>query len=520
MYIPTSFLYLSAALRLVPEGLFKMITFMEKITSGQCYLHVQPSENDVDGEETKLPIRNPITSVCKSDCVRGPPSLPWWSTENLKTGETFLLSTQIKMKENLPSYQLLRHDIESECKSWAKLPLHGEFSYKPLYWEWLEDILVRCKDKLTTFHLFDALHASLFLYDRSSNLIRAVCEHWCETNTLHTYKGEVSLSIFDIYSFLGLPLSGGLYDKVVPTQRKLTNKLPLSCSYLFTAYHKLMQGRKGKSTIEQWIAFWFRGRNRYHVARKPDQDNRISHPGILSSIIDARARGWGDCQAVFEELGVAIGQRTETFLAAFLSYWLCVFILPVMDASCLRPGTFSVASFMASGVGYYLSTAILASIYKGLNEISCSSHPGRGEGHFPAHFLYAWLAKNFDVYELVGEASSSPGMVKFSDIGQAKSFQLEEARELIHSGRGFCWHSSIINRLRETLVDDGKLSRADFTYFVSIHSGFVTYRCEHSFVMEHYYPDRFSRQFGFCQDVPVDLDFDNLPYPETMLRYH
>ncbi|KAJ8423189.1 hypothetical protein Cgig2_023380 [Carnegiea gigantea] len=222
-----------------------MVTFLDKTTSGRRYLHIQPSENDVDGEETKLPVRNPITSLCKPDCVRGPPSLPWWSKENLKTGEIFLLSTHVKMKENLPSYQLLRHDIESERRSWAKLPLHGEFSYKPLYWE--------CK---------------------------------------------------------------------------------------------------------------------YHVSKKPDQGSRIPQPGILSPLPDAGAR-------------------------------------------------------------YCLPTAVLASIYKGLNELSRSSHPGRGGGHFPTHFLYAWLAKNFDVYELVGEASSSPGMVKFSGLGRAKSFQPEEARELI-----------------------------------------------------------------------------------------
>ncbi|KAJ8423973.1 hypothetical protein Cgig2_008748 [Carnegiea gigantea] len=283
-----------------------MVTFLDKTTSGRRYLHIQPSENDVDGEETKLPVRNPITSLCKPDCVRGPPSLPWWSKENLKTGEIFLLSTHVKMKENLPSYQLLRHDIESERRSWAKLPLHGEFSYKPLYWE--------CK---------------------------------------------------------------------------------------------------------------------YHVSKKPDQDSRIPQPGILSPLPDAGARGWSDYQAIFEELGVATGQRTETFLAAFLSCWLCTFILPVRDAGCIRPGTFSIASLMASGVGCCLPTAVLASIYKGLNELSRSSHPGRGGGHFPTHFLYAWLAKNFDVYELVGEASSSPGMVKFSGLGRAKSFQPEEARELI-----------------------------------------------------------------------------------------
>jgi len=108
--------------------------------------------------------------------------------------------------------------------------------------------LVRCKDKLTTFHLFDALYTLLFLCDRCSNLIRAVCEYWCpETNTFYTSKGKVSLSIFDIYSFLGLPLLEHLCDEVVPMQCELTNKLPLSCTYLFTAYQKLMQGRKGQA---------------------------------------------------------------------------------------------------------------------------------------------------------------------------------------------------------------------------------------------------------------------------------
>ncbi|KAJ8449514.1 hypothetical protein Cgig2_005536 [Carnegiea gigantea] len=204
--------------------------------------------------------------LCKSDCVRGPPSLSWWSKENLKTGEVFLLSTHIKIKENLPSYQLLHHDIESECKSWAKLPLYGEFSYKSFYWEWLEDILIR--------------------------------------------------------------------------------------------------------------------RNKDHVSRKPDQDNPILHLGILSAITNTGARRWGDCQAIFDKLGVAIGQHTETCLATFLSYWLCTFILPVRDTGCIRPGTFSIASLMSSGIGYCIPTPILASIYKGLNELSRSSHPGRSGGHF------------------------------------------------------------------------------------------------------------------------------------------
>ncbi|KAJ8426961.1 hypothetical protein Cgig2_027685 [Carnegiea gigantea] len=136
----------------------------------------------------------------------------------------------------------------------------------------------------------------------------------------------------------------------------------------------------------------------------------------------------------------------------------------------MRPGTFIITSFMASGVGYCLPTVIFVSIYKGLNEISCFSHPSRGRGYFPAHFLYTWLAKSSDTYELAGHAFSSPGIVKFSGFSQAKSFQLE----------------------KETLLDDGKLSRVGFAFFVSIHSSFVSYH----------------------------LDLDNLPNLEIMLHCH
>ncbi|KAJ8426117.1 hypothetical protein Cgig2_005762 [Carnegiea gigantea] len=38
--------------------------------------------------------------------------------------------------------------------------------------------------------------------------------------------------------------------------------------------------------------------------------------------------------------------------------------------------------------------------------------------------------------------------------------------------------------------------------------------------MEHYCNDQFSRQFDFHQNFPADLDFDNVPDPETMLRCH
>ena len=82
----------------------------------------------------KLPICNSITSLCQSNCVGGPPSLSWWSQQNLKIEETFLLFSHSTAKENLSYYQLLHHDVETGHKSWPRLPLHGVFTYKPLYW--------------------------------------------------------------------------------------------------------------------------------------------------------------------------------------------------------------------------------------------------------------------------------------------------------------------------------------------------------------------------------------------------
>ena len=38
--------------------------------------------------------------------------------------------------------------------------------------------------------------------------------------------------------------------------------------------------------------------------------------------------------------------------------------------------------------------------------------------------------------------------------------------------------------------------------------------------MEHYCPHRFSRQFGFHQDIPADIDFSILPSSNFMLRLH
>jgi len=93
---------------------------------------------------------------------------------------------------------------------------------------------------------------------------------------------------------------------------------------------------------------------------------------------------------------------------------------------------------MESAIGYSTPATILLSMYKGLNEISHSSHPSMIGGHFPTHFLYSWLVNTFNACKLDGEASSSLGMVKFAGLCKAKAFQLEGALQFISSMKGFC----------------------------------------------------------------------------------
>jgi len=49
---------------------------------------------------------------------------------------------------------------------------------------------------------------------------------------------------------------------------------------------------------------------------------------------------------VFDALKVPDDRRGSTFLAAFLSCWLCTFVLPEDEKGFIHPGTFEVTSNM------------------------------------------------------------------------------------------------------------------------------------------------------------------------------
>jgi len=73
--------------------------------------------------------------------------------------------------------------------------------------------------------------------------------------------------------------------------------------------------------------------------------------------------------AVFDAFEVPDDRRGNTYLAAFLSCWLCTFALPEEEKGFIRLGTFEVAGNLAARCTFNLVMPVLASTYRGLSGI-------------------------------------------------------------------------------------------------------------------------------------------------------
>jgi len=118
---------------------------------------------------------------------------------------------------------LLRHRITDGTLSWGNFsPCFSDSFFIPCYWEWLEDVLGRNKERLVEWRLYHGLYASLFSYDMSANIFKSFCELWCHTtNTFCTESGDMSISLWDMWVIGGLPADGSYYEEVIPSAREL-----------------------------------------------------------------------------------------------------------------------------------------------------------------------------------------------------------------------------------------------------------------------------------------------------------
>ncbi|KAI5328303.1 hypothetical protein L3X38_027700 [Prunus dulcis] len=209
----------------------------------------------------------------------------------------------------------------------------------------------------------------------------------------------MSISLWDLHEIGGLPITGRFYDEVIPTTESLNRKdhkcvsyIPHICRYLFLAYHKILWDSKGKSGMRMtaWIKYWYRGPFRYKKSLRKTVRNKSQKPkenSDPSGIIAAALKRTEEEEGVFEDLGIADEDMDKSYLAAFLACWLCKFVFPKDDVTLIRPGVFKVTSRMAHGVSFSLAVPILASIYKGLNDISSTDDPGNCTTVLPFHYV-------------------------------------------------------------------------------------------------------------------------------------
>ena len=111
-----------------------------------------------------------------------PLNLPKWSQViplnggfNLET--IILLALHHKKVAKSKPYNTLGREIIAKRANWdSSFSVNAGFSYFSLYWDWLKDVLGRCKQLLDATHLYNAIFASLFTYDYDENPMKAFCE--------------------------------------------------------------------------------------------------------------------------------------------------------------------------------------------------------------------------------------------------------------------------------------------------------------------------------------------------------
>ncbi|KMT11782.1 hypothetical protein BVRB_5g104850 [Beta vulgaris subsp. vulgaris] len=319
----------------------------------------------------------------------------------------YVLKSTVRDNFELPtSSSMLGRRIISGSVRWGSksLRISGEAVYLPGYWEWTEDVLSRFGSILDSCSIYPAVQASLFLYDKNPDIIRSFCESWCPTsNTLHTMTGEWSISLWDLYKFGGLPIVGKIYDETVPSYNIMRARdkegrrlLSQACEILFVVYHTLTKdahSRKGVST-QSWIDFWCK-QKRVHkepTKRRRYSESRPKFTANPSVNIETQPIVWEKAESdMFNLLGLkGVNRRTNTYVAAFISCWLCTFVLPDSEERLIRPSTFEIVVLMACGHTFSLAIPVLSSIYRGLNAIASAPKPAYSKTFFPAHYLYGW----------------------------------------------------------------------------------------------------------------------------------
>ena len=169
-------------------------------------------------------------------------------------------------------------------------------------------------------------------------------------------------------------------------------------------------------------------------------------------------------------------ERESTYLAAYLSCWLCVFALSEIEERLIRTETFDTSNLMASGYTFSLAVPVPASLYRGLNWIIHAAKPSYSRSFFPCHYLYGWLAHYLQTHHVLHLAPLGLLMVRHS-VPPAVHDNISDARKMIHEGKVLELGCLMLAKNHaEVISDDGKLDDTRFDYLVAPRDGFLPIR--------------------------------------------
>ncbi|CAN6572695.1 unnamed protein product [Malus baccata var. baccata] len=166
------------------------------------------------------------------------------------------------------------------------------------------------------------------------------------------------------------------------------------------------------------------------------------------------------------------------------------FVLPSKGGR-VRPETFPMACLMAQGSRVSLAPIVLGYIYHGLGDIvSCPRGPSFTYISMPVHYIVGWLGEHFPyLYRSHPDSDfpqGYPQLVRYAGI-EPREVSISHARFIFRSNKSVIYRPTVFVEEKDySLMDNEDLSDDYFEFF------------------EPYFPNRFPRQFGFDQGVPVN----------------
>jgi Plant mobile domain len=404
--------------------------------------------------------------------------------------------------------------IDGEASRWDDISFAIPLRYYDHQLEWTRYILMRESSTLQRAGVYDIIFLSMFSYHIDTTWLWAFCERWnYSTNSLFVDDRELTPTLWEVRQLTGLPIFGHYYDEFIVSDEDFmdTSYFTPSLRRVYEIFYQL-RGTFPSVPLRRWIIY-FTDRLR----------SRFSGPASVRDPF-----GTGQSGVFFEgpkptqDLMCSHDLDRETYLTAFLSWWICFFILPSSSAYHLRPSVFVMASMIARGERVSLAVPVLANIYRGLRGLTSSRRPSHCRELIPWHLVSGWLHMHWSgLYHPLMARDMREELPILGDLAgvQPTAMSPENARHLFHRSRDhlrFAHSRLATHHVTETIhrsVTDSRVPYGgmslirerpdDLDYLISIRQGFLPLRLGDHIFIEPYSPHRCAHQFGLDQDIPA-----------------